>query len=68
MANVSFEIEYNRVFDENGDVRLCGRDACRALMLKMEECFPDEKFGNVDTGFIDILKVRRFYRAMKDIK
>ena len=63
---INFEEEYSRVFDENDDIRPCGKDVCIALMLKMQEAFPGEVFGDTETGAMDIFKIKRFHRKTLD--
>ena len=58
---IDLRILFHNVFDENEEVKLCGRDACKALIIAMEETYPGESFGNRETGFIDIFKIKRFY-------
>ena len=62
MEEKNFEREYQAVFDENDEIKACGRNACIVLMQKMEEVFPGETFGNTETGFMDVFKIRRFHR------
>lgn len=54
-----FEIKklYDAVFDSNGDVRACGRDACKRL-IKAINFKSDLNVGNAETGMmnIDVLK------------
>ena len=45
---------YKRVFDENGRVKACGRDACRALLRKRHEACPNERFGDEETGTVRV--------------
>ena len=56
-----FRTLFHNVFDDNEEVKLCGREACKALIIAMEEAFPGESFGNRETGFMDIFKIKRFY-------
>lgn len=58
---VDFREEYQRVFDENNEIRPCGRDVCTDLILQMQKAFPDETFGDVNTGYMDVFKIKRFY-------
>lgn len=54
-----FEIKrlYNAVFDSNGDVRACGRDACKRLIEAINSK-SDLNVGNAETGVmnVDVLK------------
>lgn len=45
---------YNRVFDENGEIKLCGREACKELIRACEEMTGEVgKFGSTETGFME---------------
>lgn len=44
---------YNEVFDKNGKIKPCGRELCKQLIIKMSEKFPNEDFGNKETGFMN---------------
>ena len=59
--STDFRALFHNVFDENEEVKLCGREHCKALIIAMEEAFPGELFGNRETGFMDVFKIRRYY-------
>lgn len=58
---------YNRVFDENGNVRLCGREACEELIYALEEQTGIE-CGNEDTGMMDTEQIKvALQEALKEV-
>lgn len=52
--------QYNKVFDENGQVKACGRNECINLinMCKVED--PSLDFGNPFTGMMNVENIRKF--------
>lgn len=56
----AFIEQYNRVFDENGQVKACGREECKNLinMCKLEA--PNEDFGNPLTGMMNVENIQKF--------
>lgn len=51
----------NEVFDENGNIRPCGREACQELISEASITYPGIDFGNAKTGIMNIenmLKLR----------
>lgn len=42
------------VFNDKEEVDLCGRENCIKLMEMLEKEFPGIKFGNTETGFMDL--------------
>ena len=54
MANSKFREAFETVFDENGNVKLCGREACRRLIKSAMELNPKINFGNPVTGQINL--------------
>lgn len=52
--------QYNKVFDENGNVKACGREECMNLinMCKVEDPLTD--FGNPLTGMMNIENIKAF--------
>ena len=52
--------QYNRVFDEMGNVKACGREEYKNLinMCKMEEPLTD--FGNPITGMMNVENIKKF--------
>jgi hypothetical protein len=55
---------YDIVFDENGDVTLCGREACQLLILACEELRPGVDYGNAQTGFMNIENIQKLKREL----
>jgi hypothetical protein len=54
---------YNRVFTEKGDVKLCGRDACKAL-IKCISFLSNVYVGNADTGFMNVDAIKKEYKRL----
>lgn len=52
MKDKKFEILYNRVFDENDNIKNCGREACTELIEYVEEHFNVE-VGRENRGIIE---------------
>lgn len=50
--------QYMKVFDENGNVKACTRTECMKLIDLLEKKFPNEDFGNMRTGFMDVEKIK----------
>ncbi len=55
---------YNQVFDENGNIKLCGRETCKQLMLALNEIFKTVKFGDMDSGFLYIDVVKEYINRL----
>lgn len=59
--------QYNMVFDANGDVKLCGRDACCALIALLSAMYPSDDslyFGNVQTGHMNVDNIKLIYASI----
>ena len=54
------------VFDEKEDVRNCGRDACRRLMLIIKRYSPTADVGNINTGIMNVDVVKAEYHKHAD--
>lgn len=57
------EMAYNKVFDAQGNVRACGREACIALI---EECQKIESyiyFGDVKTGRMQVEAIKQLVQS-----
>lgn len=50
-------LKYNKVFDENGNIKACGRENCKDL-IKAIHAVSDKIVGDEETGImrVDILK------------
>lgn len=58
-----FEEKVFTVFDKNtGEINVCGRDACKALMAACSELYPDKNFGDIETGYMNIDSVKSAIR------
>ena len=54
---------YNKVFVNEGRVKLCDRDACKALIIKIKE-LSGRDVGNQDTGFMDLGVLKDEYNKL----
>lgn len=54
---------YNAVFDENGDIKLCGRDACKKLIVEMKG-YTSVDVGDEDSGFMNVDNMKKEYKRL----
>lgn len=54
---------YNNVFNADGSIKPCGRDACKALIIKMGS-LSDKDVGNEDTGFMNVGVLKDEYKKL----
>ena len=43
---------YEYVFDTYGNIKLCGRESCKDLIMACNSIYSSKDFGNIDTGFM----------------
>ena len=68
MANLKFKEAFEAVFDEDGNVKLCGREACKRLIKACMELQPSTYFGNPITGYLNLKSypiMRKLYEEQK---
>lgn len=53
-----FKEQYNKVFDTEGTIKLCGREETKKLIRLAKELKPDVDFGNESTGFLNIDNIK----------
>lgn len=56
---------YKQVFTANGEVRPVGREKCKELIVACRELYKkkyseDVNFGDEDSGFMDVDKIKQF--------
>lgn len=58
--------EYNKVFDENGNVRPCGRKHCENLinLAYLIDKKNARLYGNPRTGFMNIENIQQLYKEI----
>lgn len=54
---------YNNVFNADGSIKPCGRDACKALIIKMRS-LSDKDVGNEDTGSMNVGVLKYEYKKL----
>ncbi len=53
---------FNLVFDEQNNVKPCGRKYTIQLMEELYKVHPEEDFGNIETGFLNVENVLKYKR------
>lgn len=51
---------YKKVFDEDGNVQLCGREKCKNLIRILKQQIPEVNFGDEETGFMNIENIKKY--------
>ena len=60
--------KYNEVFNEDGTVKLCGREKCKNLIIACEvlsKNVTEGHFGNAVTGMMNIKNIQKFRNDIK---
>lgn len=58
---MSFKEAYEAVFDADGSIKACGREACKRLIIYIRDRF-HATVGNIFTGFItDVDTIQNLY-------
>jgi hypothetical protein len=62
-----FKEKYDAVFNENGSVKLCGREKCKDLVIAcmvLSKNGTKNYFGNPDTGMMNVENIQRFKKGL----
>lgn len=59
---------YNRVFDSNGNILLCGREACKDLIIAGLAVNEKGDFGNISTGMMNVSEIKSLHRLLMESK
>ena len=51
---------YDRIFNEDGTVKLWGREACKDLIIAMQSKFPGVNFGNPVHGIMNVEEILKY--------
>jgi len=54
---------YDSVFDADGNVKLCGRQACAKLIQALQP-YSSENLGDATTGIMNVENVKKAYAAV----
>lgn len=54
---------YDKVFDAEGNVRLCGRQSCAKLIQALQP-YSSENLGDATTGIMNVENVKKAYAAV----
>lgn len=60
--------QYDNVFNENGEIRLCGRYSCMELIVRLnniKESFSKLNFGDVETGMMNPEDIKKAMDILK---
>ena len=66
--NEELQTLYKTVFDENGNVKLCRREACKDLIEAFSKIFPEKDFGNQKTGYMNVDVMHETYYQLLNEK
>ena len=56
------KIAYDKCFDQAGNMKACGRDACISLLCCLNRVKPHVSFGNIHTGFLNVDAINEFFK------
>ena len=52
MADLKLKKAYETVFNKDGTMKVCGREACKNLIEACQTIDPETYFGDMETGMI----------------
>ena len=55
---------YDEVFDEDGNVRLCGREKCRNLIRLLSDEYLGIYFGDEESGMMQVQNIKKYVAPM----
>lgn len=56
---------YNRVFNENGEIKTCGREVCKTLINAINQ-ETSVYVGNPETGMMNIDNIKAEYKKIME--
>lgn len=65
ICRCEIEYIYNRVFDENGEIKACGREVCKTLINVINQ-ETSVYVGNPETGMMDIDNIKAEYKKIME--
>jgi len=57
--------QYNKVFNKDGSMKLCGREECKKLMLICGRIKPNVDFGVINAGFLNTAAIKELAQELK---
>lgn len=60
----TFLEDYDRVFDEEGNVKNCGRGACIDLILSAFILDPSQSYGDSSTGYMNVENIKNLRNSI----
>lgn len=63
-TGVAFEKLYKEVFDEQGNVKACGRDRCKMLMQLAHKLDAGANFGDTNAGYMNIEAMKELHAKL----
>lgn len=61
---MSFLEKYSEVFDSEGQVKLCGRQTCKELIIEAQKLDKSTDFGSTKDGFMNVKNIKSLYKIM----
>jgi len=58
---------YHKVFDDNNNIKVCGRKACIDLINFMQNECGAGSVGNAKTGVMNVSKMQNSYELLTDL-
>lgn len=59
--------KYSEVFDDNNNIKICGRDVTKELIKIANDIEPDISHGDLDDGFMDVQAILNLCEKIKKI-
>lgn len=50
--------QLNKVLDENGNPKACGREACKRAIWLAKLLYPEVDYGDDETGYMNVSNLR----------
>lgn len=63
LAYEKFKKVYVEVFDDNGNVKVCGRNKCKEL-IELSDTLEDGSHGSMDTGIMGTESIKNLYQRL----
>jgi hypothetical protein len=59
-----FIVQYFEVFNEDGSVKLCGRENCKKLIALADQLDDSESHGNIENGNMNIESIKSVHERV----